>query len=1060
MKRNILFFFSFLVFTLSLKAESIKLPYLCDFEDPIENAKWTLNYNPNLAPGTLKNFWHIGSAEASEGKNSLYVSSDGGQTASYTNSENTILAWRIFELPAGTYDIAFDWMAYGEGSSAIYVAWMDSATKRVLSLTSPDLPASVKDNALKFQNEEAEVTGLKNASVWQRATSQIVSDGVTKYKLVIAWNNTSAKAIPPGGAIDNIQIAKASCEKPKNLEVESKGSMATIKWESQADEFILRYKRFTDTKWQIQSGIKQDSLVLTGLGNGVYDFWLRAICHNAAGSDTGIWVLFPKILVYDALCIDYLKIDSTNCTFGTVANPEQNKGILDFGYASVRSRHTIHFLPGERDPRTNGVLKTIPEGEIASVRLGSWDNAHAETATYEYLVDTSTARVLMLKYAIVFQDPNHPREAQPRVRLQIFDENGYEVDPSCAGADFYAKKNIDGWTTIENGSNVVVWKDWTTLGLNLEDFHGQKIKIKISVFGCTYSAHYAYVYFTLGCTSGKLEGINCGDTPTTQFIAPEGFNYRWYKAYDNPKTPYEDEREKILSDSIVFDVNPDDTTTYKVDIIYPEDENCYFTLKANAIPRFPIAQAEYDIVVEDCQSVVKFKSTSYIETRDRITGEVGLSEDEVETIYWDFGNGHTSMSLTPEVKFPNDGEEHEVILIAGLCDNLCSDTLHLKVKMPLLKDTVVYVSEQICKDEVYLFVDTTLTTPGEYVRTIESWGGCDSTIILTLTVLDKFYTEIYDTTCVSNGFVFGGDTLFNSGVYVDSLISSKGCDSIVTLHLKVLYPLALALYDDGLFACADDGEMQLAFDFLDGMHEGDRLPVAYSVVFDDVAKNAGFTDMIDVAFDETLRYFSIVVPEYCRPNTYKANLILKDEESFCGDVSYPITFDIYYSASILEVKFNSLITVFDAEFNGGYTFTDYQWFKNDEPIENEVDSYFYLSDGEVFGEDDCYYLLATREDDGVSTRTCEICPALMTSVEDAVDDKYFISATLLAPGADIVVQNVENATVAIYTITGQLVDTYILDSNNNRLSSPTNAGVYVLKLTTDNRSFIYKIKVQ
>ena len=196
MKRNILFFFSFLVFTLSLKAESIKLPYLCDFEDPIENAKWTLNYNPNLAPGTLKNFWHIGSAEASEGKNSLYVSSDGGQTASYTNSENTILAWRIFELPAGTYDIAFDWMAYGEGSSAIYVAWMDSATKRVLSLTSPDLPASVKDNALKFQNEEAEVTGLKNASVWQRATSQIVSDGVTKYKLVIAWNNTSAKAIP------------------------------------------------------------------------------------------------------------------------------------------------------------------------------------------------------------------------------------------------------------------------------------------------------------------------------------------------------------------------------------------------------------------------------------------------------------------------------------------------------------------------------------------------------------------------------------------------------------------------------------------------------------------------------------------------------------------------------------------------------------------------------------------------------------------------------------------------------------------------------------------------
>ena len=177
----------------------------------------------------------------------MYVSSDGGTTATYTNSENTILAWRVIELPAGTYDLAFDWMAYGEGSSAIYVAWMDSTTKRVLSLTSPDLPKSIADNILKFKDVDTETDRLRNASVWQRATTQIVSDGVTKYKLVFAWNNTSAKAIPPGGAIDNIQIAKASCEKPTNLKVESKGSMATIKWESQADEFILRYQRYTDT---------------------------------------------------------------------------------------------------------------------------------------------------------------------------------------------------------------------------------------------------------------------------------------------------------------------------------------------------------------------------------------------------------------------------------------------------------------------------------------------------------------------------------------------------------------------------------------------------------------------------------------------------------------------------------------------------------------------------------------------------------------------------------------------------------------------------------------------
>ena len=67
---------------------------------------------------------------------------------------------------------------------------------------------------------------------------------------------------------------------------------------------------------------------------------------------------------------------------------------------------------------------------------------------------------------------------------------------------------------------------------------------------------------------------------------------------------------------------------------------------------------------------------------------------------------------------------------------------------------------------------------------------------------------------------------------------------------------------------------------------------------------------------------------------------------------------------------------------------------------------------------------------------------------------------MLAPGADIWVQNIENADVAIYTITGQLVDTYVIDSNNNQLFAPSNAGVYVLKLTTDNKNFVYKIKVQ
>ena len=44
------------------------------------------------------------------------------------------------------------------------------------------------------------------------------------------------------------------------------------------------------------------------------------------------------------------------------------------GYDNENSLHTIQYIPGDTDPRTGGQLKTIPDDEIASVRLGGlWD---------------------------------------------------------------------------------------------------------------------------------------------------------------------------------------------------------------------------------------------------------------------------------------------------------------------------------------------------------------------------------------------------------------------------------------------------------------------------------------------------------------------------------------------------------------------------------------------------------------------------------------------------------------------------------------------------------------
>ena len=415
------------------------------------------------------------------------------------------------------------------------------------------------------------------------------------------------------------------------------------------------------------------------------------------------------------------------------------------------------------------------------------------------------------------------------------------------------------------------------------------------------------------------------------------------------------------------------------------------------------------------------------------------------------------MSETPEVRLPNDGQEHEVMLVAGLCDNLCSDTCYITVKMPILKDTVVEIQEQICEGETYTLVDTVLTTAGQYSRTIKSWGGCDSTIILDLSILDKHFADIHDTICGEDYFVFAGDTLFNSGVYVDSLKTINGCDSIITLYLEKINPLSVELYSDSLFACANDNSLLVEYDL---RQENERAPVSYSILFDDFTKGAGFIDKLDVPFDAETNYFSIEIPNVCRPNNYHATIVLKDENSLCGDLSLPFNFNVYYSSSILDAKFDNLIAVYDADNNGGYSFIEYQWYRNNQLLDGETNSYLYLRDGDIFQEEDCFYLVVKRKDDGFVTRTCEICPQKETAVDDILSEESFVTLTLLDRGSDIEIKNIDKANIYIYTIAGQLLKTHVVTTFDNIVNAPNKSGLYILKVETQTHTAIYKIQVE
>ena len=121
------------------------------------------------------------------------------------------------------------------------------------------------------------------------------------------------------------------------------------------------------------------------------------------------------------------------------------------------------------------------------------------------------------------------------------------------------------------------------------------------------------------------------------------------------------------------------------------------------------------------------------------------------------------------------------------CDSIVTLTLDV------LPEFETPVSASICEGDTYDFHGTLLDATGVYVDTLTAGNGCDSIVTLTLDVLPEFATPVSASICEGETYDFHGTPLDTTGVYVDTLTSGNGCDSIVTLTLDVLPEFATPL---------------------------------------------------------------------------------------------------------------------------------------------------------------------------------------------------------------------------------------------------------------------------
>ena len=77
------------------------------------------------------------------------------------------------------------------------------------------------------------------------------------------------------------------------------------------------------------------------------------------------------------------------------------------------------------------------------------------------------------------------------------------------------------------------------------------------------------------------------------------------------------------------------------------------------------------------------------------------------------------------------------------------------------------------------------TISGAYTSTYTNTLGCDSIHNLNLTINNSSITINNQNLCFGSSYIVNGNTYSSSGIYVDTLTSSSGCDSIVTTYLNI-----------------------------------------------------------------------------------------------------------------------------------------------------------------------------------------------------------------------------------------------------------------------------------
>ena len=357
---------------------------------------------------------------------------------------------------------------------------------------------------------------------------------------------------------------------------------------------------------------------------------------------------------------------------------------------------------------------------------------------------------------------------------------------------------------------------------------------------------------------------------------------------------------------------------------------------------------------------------------------------------------------------------------------------------------------------------------------------CDSVLSLRYEIRDALEPRtIYETICNGEVYVFGDTTLTDPGTY-ERYIQEEGkpCKTKTTLYLTVEKASSFTI--DPSPVCFGEANVETTY-ALRYSYKG-RYPSSFSVHYDERLIEIGFKDIIDQKIyrsDADWKADSVYVldlpapqidsrEDYPTPGVYGATISFKNGLCFGeAQMTYPYEVKLNYPEWIMEQRHGDLIVLLDADYNGGYEWNTFQWYRNGQKMFGYTKPYLYVPEGLVYDSEESasYHVVLTKTSEtGEVISSAPTCPITVRAMPNSPtnpdkdhgpsSDYISVTPTCVPRGGSIhllALNENSSGEYRISTVEGQFVSKGEYRGKSTPVSIPSVEGMYIVQVWSSNK---------